>query len=92
MTTVARHALVSGSVQGVGFRHYTKVRARELNLTGWVRNLPDGRVEAWIEGPAEAVQTMVEWLERGSPHGHVDSVAVESADPAGHARFSVRFD
>lgn len=92
MTTIARHALVSGAVQGVGFRHYTKVRARELGLSGWVRNLPDGRVETWLEGPEDAVQAMLEWLQRGPTSARVSEVAIEPKDPASHAQFRVVFD
>ncbi len=92
MTTVARRALVSGSVQGVGFRHYTKVRARELGLGGWVRNLPDGRVEAWLEGPEDVVQAMIDWLRRGPTSARVTDVAIEPNTPAGHAQFRVVFD
>jgi acylphosphatase len=92
MTTIARHALVSGAVQGVGFRHYTKVRARELGLGGWVRNLPDGRVEAWLEGSDDAVQSMLEWLRRGPTSARVDDVAIEAEEPAHHAQFRVVLD
>ena len=92
MADVARRVLVSGQVQGVGFRHHTKVRARELGLAGWVRNLPDGDVEAWLEGPEDAVESMIAWLRRGPPAARVDDVAVDTAEPAGHAQFGVRFD
>lgn len=90
MASVARHALVSGRVQGVAFRHYTKVRARELGLTGWVRNLADGRVEVWIEGPDEAVRSMTAWLERGPPAAHVDEVRITPVESEGHAQFRVQ--
>jgi acylphosphatase len=92
MSTTARHVYVSGYVQGVGFRHHTKVVARELGLAGWVRNLNDGRVEVWAEGPTDAVESLVAWLRRGAPGGHVDSLTVEPEPPAGHAQFKVRFD
>jgi acylphosphatase len=92
MSLIARRALVSGQVQGVGFRHHTKVHARELGLTGWVRNLPDGTVEALIEGPESAVDSMITWLQRGPPASRVSKVAVESAQLSHPERFVVRFD
>jgi acylphosphatase len=90
MAVVARRALLSGRVQGVAFRHYTKVRARELGLVGWVRNLADGRVETWVEGPEEAVQTMIAWLQHGPPSARVEDLSVETVDVAKHERFGVR--
>jgi acylphosphatase len=97
MESVARRVVVSGVVQGVGFRHHTKLRARELGLSGWVRNRPDGNVEAWIEGPEETVGAMIEWLRRGPGSARVEDVAVETVEPRsveqrGDQRFSVRFD
>lgn len=92
MTDEALHALVSGRVQGVAFRHHAKLRARELGLCGWVKNLPDGRVEAWLEGPSAAVDAMTTWLRRGPPSARVESVVADPVPPAGHARFEVRFD
>ena len=68
------HFLVEGRVQGVFFRAYTKDKAAELQLNGWVRNLADGRVEACIEGEAFAVARMLEWLAQGSPHAIVTDV------------------
>ncbi len=92
MESVARRVVVSGVVQGVGFRHHTKVRARELGLVGWVRNLPDGAVEAWIEGPEELVEQLIEWLRRGPSSSRVEDVSIETVEPRNDARFSVRFD
>ena len=59
MPTLCRHVLVSGRVQGVAFRWYTVEKAGELGLAGWVKNLPDGRVETWIEGEASAIESML---------------------------------
>jgi acylphosphatase len=86
----ARHVHVRGLVQGVGFRHYTKLEARELGLGGWVRNLDDGRVEVWFEGPATDVERLEAWLHRGPPGARVEGLDVRSATPEGHARFVVR--
>ncbi len=92
MTRIARRALVHGRVQGVAFRHHTKVRARELGLVGWVRNLADGDVEVWLEGDEPPVRELSRWLETGPPAASVSGVDLETVAPAGFARFSVRFD
>lgn len=92
MRIIARHALVSGHVQGVAFRHHAKLRARALGLAGWVRNRGDGRVEAWFEGPEQDVRSFEDWLQRGPPAAHVAALDVDAVEPAGHAEFKVRFD
>jgi acylphosphatase len=92
MPLVARRALVHGHVQGVAFRHHTKTLARELGLRGWVRNVENGDVEAWVEGEESAVATILAWLEKGPPAARVTRVEVETVAPAGHAQFKVRFD
>ncbi len=81
--TSRSHVLVSGRVQGVNFRWYTQRKAQELGLTGWVRNLWDGRVEAVFEGPDEAVRKMVSWCRAGSPLAQVDNIQAEYGAPAG---------
>jgi acylphosphatase len=70
------HLLVSGRVQGVAFRAYTEDEARRLGVTGWVRNLPDGRVEAEAEGERAFVEALVAWCRRGPPAARVDHVEV----------------
>jgi acylphosphatase len=72
----ARRCLVSGRVQGVFFRAATRQRARELGLTGYARNLADGRVEVLAVGPAVAVQQLCEWLWIGPPSAKVTGVEV----------------
>lgn len=70
------HVIVSGRVQGVFFRAFTQDTAQSLKLTGWVRNLFDGRVEAVFEGKDEDIDTMLEWCKKGPPHAvvkHVDA-------------------
>ena len=79
------HLLISGVVQGVGFRFATQREASRLGLRGWVRNRPDGRVEAVAEGPAEAVERFVDWCQRGPPGALVRDVAVERGQPEGRA-------
>ena len=71
------HVYVSGEVQGVFFRDSTCEKAQQLCLSGWVKNLPDGRVEALFEGPSQKVREMVRWCEQGPPHAAVENVEVE---------------
>ncbi|MBO9338235.1 MAG: acylphosphatase, partial [Chloroflexus sp.] len=65
MDLVRAHVFISGRVQGVSFRAYTRDRAREAQVKGWVRNLSDGRVEAVFEGPRPAVQKLISWCYSG---------------------------
>lgn len=88
--TVARHVRVSGLVQGVFFRAWTREQAEELGVTGWVRNCRDGSVEAQIEGNAEAVDQLVELLRQGPPSARVDNLQAEEILPEGSAHFQVR--
>jgi acylphosphatase len=87
---IARRVLVSGDVQGVFFRDSTRREARRLGVTGWVRNRPDGRVEAWLEGEAVAVGELVRWCGDGPRHATVADVQVSEAEPEGHAGFAIR--
>ena len=73
---MARHLIIAGRVQGVGYRQWLFKEALALGLTGWVRNRRDGSVEAVIDGMAPQVQTLVERAHRGPPAARVDSVAV----------------
>lgn len=81
--TVCRRVIVTGRVQGVAFRAYARATAREAGVTGWVRNLPDGRVEALVEGDRERVDSMLAWLHKGPPAGRVDKVTVYEEKPTG---------
>ena len=65
---------VSGQVQGVFFRDSTREKAQELGLSGYVKNTPDGDVEALFEGPSEAIEEMVRWCGQGPPHASVENV------------------
>jgi acylphosphatase len=89
---VARHFLISGRVQGVGYRYFAKDAADREGVTGWVRNLPDGRVEALVEGEDEAVTRVERALRQGPGGARVSTVAVdEQESPSGaHHSFSVR--
>jgi acylphosphatase len=73
------HCLVSGRVQGVFFRGATEARMRELGLRGWVRNLPDGRVEALVEGADDRVEQALAFLRRGPRGAEVTGVEVREA-------------
>lgn len=66
--------LISGQVQGVFFRAYTRQKALELGLKGWVRNTEDGKVEAVFEGPKEKVEEIVKWCWKGTPGSKVEKV------------------
>jgi acylphosphatase len=80
---VARRYLVSGRVQGVGFRYFTQDIAHREGLNGQVRNLPDGRVEIVAEGDEESLMRLEAALWRGPSHARVDSVDVDSTNPSG---------
>ena len=82
---VARRFVVSGRVQGVGFRYFTQDTARREGLTGVVRNLPDGRVEAVAEGDRESLDRFEAALRRGPSHARVDSVEIVSVPPTATA-------
>lgn len=72
-----RHYVITGRVQGVGFRFYMQRKARELGVTGWVRNRRDGAVEAVVQGEADAVEAMTAWARRGPPSAAVAEIKVE---------------
>lgn len=84
------HVFVSGVVQGVGYRYSTMNQARFLGLRGWVRNLPDSRVEAVFEGSKEAVEGMIRWCRRGPIGAVVKEVVVEYEEPMGDRTFEIR--
>lgn len=77
----AVHLHIRGKVQGVFFRQSALARAVELKLSGWVRNLRDGRVEAFAEGPSDRVDAFVAWCRKGPPSAHVEEVVAEAASP-----------
>ncbi len=77
MPIIQAHVLISGKVQGVFFRSNTEDKVKELGLKGWVKNLPDGRVEAVFEGEEKVVNEMVEWCKKGPRFANVSKVDVE---------------
>ena len=89
MSIVRRRIVVRGRVQGVWFRESARRRALELGLAGWVRNNPDGTVEAEVEGSAVDVSVLVSWLELGPPQARVDAIEVAERAPHGERGFRV---
>ena len=81
---------VSGRVQGVGFRAWAQEEARRHGLAGWVRNDPDGAVTAHLEGPAAAVDAMLDALGAGPPAAVVRAVDTEDVAPEGATGFEIR--
>ena len=89
--TERAHVRISGQVQGVFFRDSTRQKAEKLGLAGWVKNLPDGQVEALFEGPPERVREMVSWCEEGPRHALVENVDAEFEGASGDLEgFEVR--
>jgi acylphosphatase len=91
MGRVVRYrVLISGLVQGVSFRDACRRTAERQGVSGWVRNLPDGSVEAVFEGPAEAVDALVEWSRHGPRLAVVKDVRVQAEPPEGMLGFQIR--
>lgn len=92
MSTISKHLIISGRVQGVGFRHFTYKTARELGIKGWVKNLQDGTVETVFTGSPENVNTMKERLKEGPPRArvqHIEEVEL-TTDTDSFQDFSIR--
>jgi acylphosphatase len=87
---IRAHVFVTGRVQGVGYRFSTVDQAKELDINGWVRNLPDGRVEALFEGSKAAVEEMIKWCHKGPRAAVVKDVAVEYEELEGLQGFETR--
>jgi acylphosphatase len=88
---VARRFRVSGRVQGVGFRFFAHETARAEGVSGWVANLPDGRVDVWVEGDADSVLRVERKIRRGPPAARVDGVETQDEAPSGrHTGFEIR--
>ena len=80
---VSAHVIISGRVQGVFFRVETQRAAERIGVSGWVRNLPNGNVEALFEGPREQVDRAIQWSRKGSPAASVSDVQVSWRDYTG---------
>lgn len=85
----AIHFWVSGQVQGVYFRKSTQATARRLGLTGWVRNLPDGRVEGVACGSDNALDMLVSWLHQGPEHAQVTDLQLKLEIPQDWTGFDI---
>jgi len=90
LLVVRYRVLISGQVQGVFFRDTCRRLAVQHGVAGWVRNLPDGRVEAVFEGPAEDVGRLLDWAHTGPRRAVVDGVAVQAERPEGLAEFHIK--
>lgn len=86
-SAIVKHLVITGRVQGVGYRHFMSRTAHDLHVTGWVRNRHDGSVEAVLAGTSEAVHAMIERARRGPQHATVADVRIAEA----HGSFE-RFD
>lgn len=89
-TVVRRRVIVYGMVQGVFYRDTCRRLAWQHGVTGWVRNRPDGTVEAVFEGKQDAVDRMVAWARRGPPHAAVERIETLAEEPEGLIGFSIR--
>ena len=76
-----KHLVITGRVQGVAFRYYARHHAATLGLAGWVRNRPDGSVEAVIHGDDAAVASFISWAQHGPSSARVDHIDIQDATP-----------
>lgn len=90
MELIRAHVLITGRVQRVGFRFSTQDMATLYGLAGWVRNLPDERVEAVFEGDRASVEEMIGWCHKGPPHALVQDVMVMYEPPEGLSGFEIQ--
>ena len=88
--SVARRLVVRGRVQGVNFRAWVRDRARSRGVAGWASNEPDGSVEVWLEGDADAVASVERAVGEGPSHARIDQVDAADAEPRGLASFDRR--
>ena len=84
------HIFIKGRVQMVSFRYYTKEKALELNLNGWIRNLDDGRVEVVVEGIEDKIKEMLEFLKEGPRFSKVEDVEVKEEEVRNEEGFEVK--
>ena len=90
MAEIARHVRLTGRVQGVFFRAWAQEQARALGVTGWVRNCPDGSVEAHVEGDEQAVEQIIEKMRSGPPSAQVEDLRVWEIEAFDYDDFEVR--
>jgi len=90
MNEDAYHIIVTGRVQGVGFRYYTKRKADKLFLKGWVQNLGDGSVEIFVEGAVEGINAFMEWCHYGPSSAEVKKLDYSKSNPEEFTDFLIR--
>jgi acylphosphatase len=90
VSRLARHVRIAGRVQGVFFRAWTRDQARELGVSGWVRNASDGSVEAHLEGALDSVEQMIERMRSGPPSARVEDLKISEALVKDLGSFEVR--
>lgn len=88
MASIAKQFLITGKVQQVGFRAHTQRQAERLGITGYARNLADGRVEVWAEGDRDGLQALLAWLQHGPTEAKVDEVVTIEVTPLEHDTFT----
>lgn len=89
---VRLHAKIIGRVQGVSYRYYTQLKALEIGLSGWVRNLPDGSVELMVEGSSADVKTLIDWCQIDPSMADVVDIQLDSYPATGEYKgFEIRF-
>ena len=86
---IARHLVIRGRVQGVWYRDSMRREAEALGVSGWVRNVADGSVEAWVEGDQPSVEAVIAWARRGPPLAQVSGVDSAPAAPAEYRGFTI---
>ncbi len=86
---VAKHVHITGRVQGVSFRAWTRERAQELGVSGWVRNRSDGSVEALVSGSSEAVETLIAALHEGPHAAEVEDVRATETETQAESEFRI---
>jgi len=87
---VGRMVRVTGKVQGVFYRAWAQGQARELGISGWIRNCPDGSVEAYLGGDENSVERMIARMRRGPSNAQVEEISVEEAPVEDSGRFELR--
>lgn len=83
MGVIRQHFIISGTVQGVGYRYSSQQQAEQLGITGWVRNLPSQQVEIIAEANADTLEQFKKWLEQGPTYAKVTKVDVENSEATG---------
>lgn len=92
MAKAARHILLSGRVQGVGFRYFVREKAAECEVTGWVKNLPNGKVEIEVEGEEKDINCLIDYLKIGNGYSRTDQLNQSQVEPTTNfSDFTIRY-